>query len=101
MTLQQQIDRLVAHQAAAWYETLRPGKERRHAEFIRWISESPRHLEAFLAIASEASAMRSIFAGNTFDLDTLLKQVSPDTLPPPNSPAALPPAARVTDSRWR
>jgi transmembrane sensor len=101
MTLQQQIDRLVAHQAAEWYETLRLGNERRHAEFIRWISESPRHLEAFLAIASEASAMRAIFAGNTFDLDTLLKQVSPHTLPLPSSPASSLPAARVTESRWR
>lgn len=101
MTLQQQIDRLVAHQAAEWYETLRLGNERRHAEFIRWISESPRHLEAFLAIASEASALRSIFAGNTFDLDTLLKQVSPHTLPLPGSSAASLPAARVTESRWR
>ncbi|HEY5759483.1 MAG TPA: FecR domain-containing protein [Steroidobacter sp.] len=101
MTLQQQIDRLVAHQAAEWYETLRLGNERRHAEFIRWISESPRHLEAFLAIASEASAMRSIFASNTFDLDTLLKQVSPHTLPLPNSPATLLSAARVTGPRWR
>jgi transmembrane sensor len=101
MTLQQQIDRLVAHQAAEWYETLRLGNERRHAEFIRWISESPRHLEAFLAIASEASAMRAIFAGNAFDLDTLLKQVSPHTLPLPNSPATVLPAARVTGLRWR
>lgn len=100
MTLQQQIDRLVAHQAAEWYETLRLGNERRHAEFIRWISESPRHLEAFLAIASEASAMRSIFAGKTFDLDALLKQASPHTLPLPTSPATLPSMRLAPRSRW-
>jgi transmembrane sensor len=101
MTLQQQIDRLVAHQAAEWYETLRLGNERQHAEFIRWVSESPRHLEAFLAIASEASAMRAIFASNTFDLSTLLKQVSPGTLPLPTSPASVPLAPPPPRMRWQ
>jgi transmembrane sensor len=101
MTLQRQIDRLVAHQAAEWYETLRLGNERQHADFIRWLSESPRHLEAFLAIASEAAAMRAIFAGNTFDLDTLLKQASPHTLPLPGSLAAMASAPDAPGSRRR
>ncbi|MBL8269222.1 FecR family protein [Steroidobacter sp.] len=101
MTLQQQIDRLVAHQAAEWYETLRLGNERQHPEFIRWVSESPRHMEAFLAIASEASAMRTIFAGKAFDLGDLLKQVSPDTLPLPATHATPSLAAHVQHKRWQ
>lgn len=101
MTLQQQIDRLVAHQAAEWYETLRLGNERQHPEFIRWVSESPRHMEAFLAIASEASAMRAIFAEKTFDLGDLLKQVSPDTLPLPATHATPSLASHVSSKRWQ
>lgn len=101
MTLQRQIDRLVAHQAAEWYETLRLGNERQHAEFIRWIGESPRHMEAFLAIASEASALRAILAAGAFDLAALLKQASPQTLPLPTSPATLASPPHVQPRRWQ
>lgn len=87
MTLQRQIDRLVAHQAAQWYETLRLGNERRHPEFVRWVSESPRHMQAFLAIAAEATELRRIFGGKQFDLQVLLSQVGSQVLPMPSMPS--------------
>lgn len=75
MSVQHQIDRLIAYQAAEWYETLRHGDER-HADFVRWISESPRHMEAFLAISSEAPVVRKVLSGGEFDLGRLLREVS-------------------------
>lgn len=90
MTLQRQIDRLVAHQAAEWYEIVRLGNPRQYARFVRWVSESPRHMEAFLSIAGEAGAMRDAFGSGTFDLQSLIQQASSNTLPM-RTPAATPP----------
>lgn len=76
MSVQRQIDHLVAYQAAEWYENLKGDNTRRNTEFVRWISESPRHMEAFLAIASEAPVVRGVLTDGQFDLQSLLKEVS-------------------------
>jgi transmembrane sensor len=76
MNVQRQIDRLIALQAAEWYEALKDASAAQHADFTRWISESPRHMEAFLAISSEAPVVRKVLASGAFDLAGLLKEVS-------------------------
>lgn len=76
MNVQRQIDRLIAYQAAEWYETLKNADAARHAEFTRWVSESPRHMEAFLAISSEAPLVRKVLSSGQFDLGSLLAEVS-------------------------
>jgi len=76
MSVQRQIDRLIAYQAAEWYETLKKDEPRRHRDFVRWITESPRHMEAFLAIASEAPVVHEVLSDGQFDLQGLLDEVS-------------------------
>lgn len=76
MNVQRQIDRLIAFQAAEWYETLKNADAVQHANFTCWVSESPRHMEAFLAISSEAPVVRKVLSSGQFDLKTLLKEVS-------------------------
>ncbi len=71
MKLQLKVDRLIALQAAEWFETMRLGRESEYPEFVRWISESPRHMEAFLAISSEQAALRKLFAEKRLDLSAL------------------------------
>jgi transmembrane sensor len=77
VSVQGQIDRLIALQAAEWFEVIRSGQKHAHAEFLEWLSESPRHMEAFMAIASEAPAIRAAFRSGRVDRQALLKRVSP------------------------
>lgn len=76
MNVQRQIDRLIAYQAAEWYETLKHADAARYAEFTRWVAESPRHMDAFLAISSEAPVVRQVLSSGQFNLESLLKEVS-------------------------
>src|SRR5690242_859443 len=77
MSVQRQIDKLIAQQAAEWFEAMRCGDTSRNAAFVRWVSESPRHMQAFLGVAADAQATRAAFAQGGFDLGALLAKVSP------------------------
>jgi transmembrane sensor len=77
MSVQRQIDRLIAYQAAEWFEALKSGEEEHREGFVRWISESPRHMEAFLGIASEAPGLRAALRGGGIDVSALLRRVAP------------------------
>jgi transmembrane sensor len=76
MSVQRQIDRLIAYQAAEWFEALKNGDEAHRAGFTHWVSQSPRNMEAFLAIASEAPVARKVLASGQFDVASLLRQLS-------------------------
>jgi len=76
MSVQRQIDRLIAYQAAEWFEALKNSDDAHRAAFVHWVSESPRNMEAFLAIASEAPVARKILASGHFDVAGLLRQIS-------------------------
>ncbi|MEJ1961326.1 MAG: FecR domain-containing protein [Gammaproteobacteria bacterium] len=82
MNVQNQIDRLIAQNAALWYEKMKEsadlGDRTRNAEFVQWLAESPRHLESFLSIAGQAPFVRKAFASGAFDLQKQLRTVSPD-----------------------
>lgn len=67
MTTQRQIDRLTALRAAEWYELIRSGTRPAPREFMVWL-ETPAHMEAFMAIASDAPAVREAFKSGAFDL---------------------------------
>lgn len=62
MSAQQQIDRLIAFRAAEWFELRKSEPGRHNEEFLQWISESPRHLEALLDTASQAPLIRDACA---------------------------------------
>lgn len=108
--VQRQIDRLVAYQAAQWFERLQDGgsqrDQRSNADFVQWLTESPRHLEAFLAIAGQAPLMRKVFEAGAFDLQELLRNAAPAVMDLPVSAARssdVPPPARDGDRHkgWR
>lgn len=84
-SVQRQIDRLVAYQAAEWFERLKDGASERNAEFVQWVAESPRHMETFLSVAGEAPLIRKVFESGAFDLEKLLKTVQPAVLDLPMS----------------
>lgn len=106
-SVQRQIDRLVALQAAEWFERLKdgvsPGNNKGNDDFVQWLAESPRHMEAFLSIAGQAPLMRRVFESGTFDLKDLLRNAGPAVLDLPVS-AGLdipsPPGARKRKG-WR
>jgi transmembrane sensor len=76
MTTQRQIDRLIAIRAAEWYELIRLNSGDAPAQFMEWL-QSPAHMEAFMAIASDAPAMRTAFRQGEFDTEALLRTASP------------------------
>jgi transmembrane sensor len=105
MNVQRQIDRLIAYQAAEWYEAMKDTGSSGNADFIRWIAESPRHMEAFLAVSSEAPVVRKVLAGGEFDLGSLLKEVSGGenvlTLCAPEASRPLTPPRGASRRRWK
>jgi len=93
VNVQRQIDQLIALRAAQWYEQLKSDDDAddrsARGEFTQWLAESPRHLEAFLAIAGQASfirgALQSGLAAGSLDLEKTLKQVSREVVPFPET----------------
>lgn len=83
MSVQRQIDDLIALQAAEWYERLKSAAPLDNQAFVSWVSESPRHMEAFLLIAASASMLKRVLNSDGFDLDALLPQTTPQVLPLP------------------
>jgi len=80
MTTQRQIDRLIAIRAAEWYELVRSNAGNVPTEFMEWL-ESPAHMEAFMAIASDAPAMRAALRSGNFNLEELLQRASSQVIP--------------------
>ena len=44
MNVQAEIERLRTQRAAEWLELMQEGNPESHAEFVRWITESPLNL---------------------------------------------------------
>lgn len=61
MSVQKQIDHLLAQRAAEWFETMRGDADRRHREqFVAWLSESPLHMEEVLKIIAVSREARAV-----------------------------------------
>lgn len=101
MNVQLQIDRLIALQAAEWYENVKDGTDEHNADFVQWLAESPRHMEAFLSIAGEAPVMRKVFESGAFDLTELLRSARPEVLDLPIAPALFRAPQRSERKWWR
>ena len=101
MSVQHQIDRLIALRAAEWYEKLKDGSDGSNAEFVNWLAESPRHMEAFLVVAGEAPLMRKVFESGAFDLDELMRKARSEVLELHVAPALFRTPLRVDRKWWR
>ena len=101
MSVQHQIDRLIALRAAEWYEKLKDGSDGSNTEFVNWLAESPRHMEAFLVVAGEAPLMREVFESGAFDLDELLRKAKSEVLDLPVAPPLFRTPLQVERKWWR
>lgn len=60
MSVQRHIDRILALEAAQWFEALRNATDDERQAFISWISQSPHHMQAFLRISAEDTFIKEI-----------------------------------------
>jgi transmembrane sensor len=77
MSVQRQIERLVVHRAAEWIEVLRLQRTDEYPEFIRWITESPRHLDEFLKLLALSHEAQAAIQSAGIDRNALLARASP------------------------
>jgi len=103
MSVQKEIDRLIAQRAAEWFEVYRTGDVEKYAAATAWLSESQRHMAEFLEIARRYGATRQLLQGDPFQIETLLKRARPDVRTLRESVASAPESQpRMTRSvRWR
>jgi transmembrane sensor len=102
MTVQRQIDQLRIQRASEWLEVLKSGDTQQHSAFIHWITESPRHVEEFLALVALDRELQSSDLKERFDLDTLIANSSPPVteISPPRRPPAGQKPAPVRAWKW-
>src|SRR5688572_8935735 len=78
MNVQKQIEELTTQRAVEWFETLQSGRTQEYPTFVRWISESPRHLSEFLAVLAMSQELPQAFARAGIDRQALLRRISPN-----------------------
>jgi transmembrane sensor len=83
MRLQRQIDRLLAERASEWHEILAHANESQRAEFVAWLKQSPVHVAEYLEIAYADRVLRHLDPEREEDIDALLAQAVPATVPLP------------------
>lgn len=95
MNVQQKIHDLRTQRAAEWLQIMQEGDKGSHAEFVRWITESPLNLEEFLKIQALSQETQAVLNSVDFDREALLKQAAPNVLSFAHAmPAAVPPSGR-------
>ncbi|MEJ0035215.1 MAG: FecR domain-containing protein [Gammaproteobacteria bacterium] len=59
MTLEEMIDEAVSAKATEWWSLQRDGQlpERARSEFLSWLRESPRHVEAYLTVTAASNGL--------------------------------------------
>ena len=104
MSVQKEIDRLIAQRAAEWFEIYRTGDVEKYPAAMAWLIESPRHMAEFLEIARRYGATRRVLQGDPFDIDTLLKKARPGARTLRESVASAqesqPGIMRIVRRRW-
>jgi transmembrane sensor len=80
MHVQRQIDRLLAHRAAEWIETLKSGDPRDQAAFVEWLRQSKLHVEHYLEMVAIDRELQRLDAAQCGDVTTLLERVAPNVI---------------------
>ncbi|MBL8269049.1 FecR family protein [Steroidobacter sp.] len=73
MSIQEQIETLRTQRAAQWLEIMHSGAAEQNAEFLRWITESPRNLEEFLKLEALSRETRATLQSGALDRNALLE----------------------------
>lgn len=74
MSLEAQVRDLIARRASQWVETLRDPRPEDCAAFVRWVCQSPMHLDAFLVAAGLDQRLNALDFGK-FDRKILLSHL--------------------------
>ena len=100
MSLEGQVRDLIARRASQWVETLRDPKPKDYETFVKWICQSPMHLDAFL-VAAGLDRQLSLHDFQRFDRKALLAHLPNRVteLRPVDVADPSPPVARSTN-RW-
>lgn len=100
MSLEGQVRDLIARRASQWVETLRDPKQEDYETFVKWICQSPMHLDAFL-VAAGLDRRLSAHDFRKFDRKALLAHLPPRVaeLHPVNV-ADQPPQVARPARRW-
>lgn len=73
-TVQAEIERLRTQRAAEWLEIMQgEDPEPNHAEFVRWITESPLNMNEFLKLDALSRETRAVLNSAQLDRQTLLQ----------------------------
>src|SRR5690348_3799111 len=77
MTVQRQIDQLIAHRASEWVDILKTGGPEEREAFVDWLRESRKNVSEFLAMAVLDDELNDSVFRELVDREALLKRVSP------------------------
>jgi transmembrane sensor len=101
MSVQNEIDRLLARRAAEWFEVYRTGQKDQYPAFQAWLTESPRHMAEFLEIARRYPAIRDALRSGAFDHEALLRKLAPNvTALHPPAPSRAQESPRLRAAWW-
>jgi transmembrane sensor len=107
----------ISEQASQWLGVLTEGGEAEHAEFLKWLKQSPRHIEEFLFASATWQRLRESAVSHPMEIDAILaeldeakgaeviplkKDISPHSPLPQNAAVgANSKIGRQTPPRWR
>jgi transmembrane sensor len=81
MKLQNQIDKLLARRASEWHQVLENADEEERAEFVRWLKQSPLHVQEYLETVYTDRVLKHVDAQRQEDVEALIAQSSPSVVP--------------------
>jgi len=103
MSVQKQIDHLLAQRAAEWIEVMRGEPDRRNRDqFVAWLCESPRHIEEVLKIVAISREARAALRQTGVDANGLGRCARTNVTPlaPPSPPLSEGASKRRRTSLW-
>jgi len=77
VTLQRQIDQLLAQRASEWHQIMEDPTEAQRAEFVAWLKQSPLHVEEYLETTYTDQILKHIDPQRHQDIERLLSQIAP------------------------
>lgn len=95
----------ISEQASQWLCALAEEGAADHAEFLKWLQQSPRHIEEFLFVSATWRQLRQVGASQPMDVDAILAELAADkgaaVIPLKKEPASAstPPVTSRTPSR--
>lgn len=103
----------ISEQASQWLCVLAEDGAVDRAEFLKWLQQSPRHIEEFLFASATWRQLRQVGASRPMEVDTILAELAADkgaaVIPLQKEPASTPipavagcnPSRRSPAGRWR